>query len=161
MDITTALEILGVGADVSRDTAKQAYWKLAKVHHPDKGGSKRRFQILKQAWELVEAHCKAQEQNKTRPASQHRPAPNTPTQTIYLVYDAESDVYLRMLLNTDAAVSWVDYQKVDVHRYVCYDPWVTSADMYLTSTDKIRIVKLGNHTAYMDELEQSAIRINP
>jgi curved DNA-binding protein len=52
---------LGVGRDASPDEIKQAYRKLASVHHPDKGGDTARFQEIQQAYETLSNPNKKQE----------------------------------------------------------------------------------------------------
>jgi hypothetical protein len=46
--------ILGVAKNCSVEDAKNAYRRLASKHHPDKGGSKEKFQEIKEAFELIE-----------------------------------------------------------------------------------------------------------
>ena len=45
--------VLGVGKDASSDDIKNAYRKLAREHHPDKGGDKERFQEIQKAYETL------------------------------------------------------------------------------------------------------------
>ena len=52
---------LGVSRDASPDEIKQAYRKLASVHHPDKGGDTARFQEIQQAYETLSNPNKKQE----------------------------------------------------------------------------------------------------
>ncbi len=44
-------EVLGVEQDAKKGAVVNAYRALAKVHHPDAGGSKEDFQVLRQAYE--------------------------------------------------------------------------------------------------------------
>ena len=44
---------LGVDRNASPDQIKQAYRKLASVHHPDKGGDTAKFQEIQQAYETL------------------------------------------------------------------------------------------------------------
>lgn len=44
---------LGVSRNASPDEIKQAYRKLASVHHPDKGGDTAKFQEIQQAYETL------------------------------------------------------------------------------------------------------------
>ena len=59
-----ALLILGIKSGASDRVLKSAYRKLAKIHHPDKGGTKEEFVILKQAYDLLV------EQGTTEPVKQ-------------------------------------------------------------------------------------------
>jgi curved DNA-binding protein len=52
---------LGVGRDASPDEIKQAYRKLASVHHPDKGGDTAKFQEIQQAYETLSDPNKRQD----------------------------------------------------------------------------------------------------
>lgn len=45
--------ILGISKDASDEQIKGAYRKLAREHHPDKGGDKERFQQIQQAYETL------------------------------------------------------------------------------------------------------------
>ena len=54
MAIYDPYAILGVAKNCSVEDAKKAYRKLASKHHPDKGGSKEKFQEIKEAFELIE-----------------------------------------------------------------------------------------------------------
>ena len=47
-------EILGIPNNSTKDIAKQAFRKLAMLHHPDKGGDAENFKLIKSAWELIE-----------------------------------------------------------------------------------------------------------
>ena len=46
-------DTLGVRSDAPADEIKRAYRKLASQHHPDKGGDKRRFQEIQQAYDTL------------------------------------------------------------------------------------------------------------
>lgn len=45
--------ILGLNKDASKEEIKEAYKKLAKLHHPDKGGNEEMFKLIKSAYELL------------------------------------------------------------------------------------------------------------
>lgn len=49
----THYEILGVANTASADEIKQAYRKLAKDHHPDRGGSHERFAQINAAYDIL------------------------------------------------------------------------------------------------------------
>jgi DnaJ-class molecular chaperone len=46
-------DILGVSKDASFDEIRQAYLKLVKVHHPDKGGDAKNFIQINLAFDLL------------------------------------------------------------------------------------------------------------
>jgi curved DNA-binding protein CbpA len=50
---TDALNVLNISKDTSNTDARRAYFKLARVHHPDKGGSTAMFQRVKTAYDHV------------------------------------------------------------------------------------------------------------
>ena len=51
--MSTYYDILGVHKTSTQDEIKQAYKKLAKVHHPDKGGNTELFQKIQTAYETL------------------------------------------------------------------------------------------------------------
>jgi len=53
-----ALQTLGLAADASWETVKQAYRRHAAAHHPDKGGDAARFRAIREAYEVL-LHCYA------------------------------------------------------------------------------------------------------
>ena len=46
-------DILGISKSANDDEIKNAYRKLAKTHHPDKGGDKSKFQEIQTAYETL------------------------------------------------------------------------------------------------------------
>lgn len=48
-------QILGLLVTATIDEARQAYRRLAQIHHPDKGGSTAKFQEIQGAWELIQS----------------------------------------------------------------------------------------------------------
>lgn len=48
--MTSYYDVLGVSADATPDQIKQAYRKLASVHHPDRGGDTAKFQEIQEAY---------------------------------------------------------------------------------------------------------------
>ena len=50
----TLYETLGVPRDATKADIKKAYRKLAKVHHPDKGGDEATFRGISHAYEVLE-----------------------------------------------------------------------------------------------------------
>lgn len=63
--MTSYYEILGVSKGASSDEIKTAYRKLAREHHPDKGGDKEQFQKIQEAYEnLIDPHKKNNYDNR-------------------------------------------------------------------------------------------------
>jgi DnaJ-class molecular chaperone len=56
-------DILGVPESASDDDIKQAYRKLAREHHPDKGGNKEYFQKIQEAYEMLSKRQESQSPN--------------------------------------------------------------------------------------------------
>jgi molecular chaperone DnaJ len=54
-------QILGVPRSASEDEIRSAYRKLARTHHPDKGGSKEHFQKIQEAYEVLSNPEKTQD----------------------------------------------------------------------------------------------------
>jgi curved DNA-binding protein CbpA len=50
---TCPYRILEVAEDCSDETIVAVYRHLVKIHHPDKGGSRERFQLIQDAYELL------------------------------------------------------------------------------------------------------------
>lgn len=59
--------ILGVGRQASEKEIKQAYRRMASQHHPDKGGSKEKFQEIEQAYRVLSDPAARQEYDNPRP----------------------------------------------------------------------------------------------
>lgn len=53
MDYNTAFKILGIKPPIGQKEVKKAYLSQAKIHHPDMGGSKERFVMIKTAYDLL------------------------------------------------------------------------------------------------------------
>ncbi len=53
MNTTDAVEVLGLSGRVDQATVKAAYRRLARHHHPDRGGDVARFQRIQQAYEVL------------------------------------------------------------------------------------------------------------
>ena len=53
IDNTTYYKNLGVEKDADFSAIKKAYFKLARLHHPDRGGDKEKFQEIQQAYEVL------------------------------------------------------------------------------------------------------------
>lgn len=61
-------ETLGLNNTATKEEVKAAYKKLAKVHHPDKGGEEAKFKEISEAYEVLSG--------KKQPKQQHRPQGN-------------------------------------------------------------------------------------
>ena len=53
IDNTKFYKILGVDKSADFNTIKKAYFKLARTHHPDRGGDKEKFQEIQGAYEVL------------------------------------------------------------------------------------------------------------
>lgn len=51
-------DVLGISKNASLEEIKNAYKRLAKTHHPDRGGKKEEFQKIQQAYETLSNHDK-------------------------------------------------------------------------------------------------------
>lgn len=61
--------ILGVSKDASVDDIKNAYKKLARINHPDKGGDKDRFQKIQEAYETLSDQNKRAQYDNPNPTN--------------------------------------------------------------------------------------------
>ena len=52
-EFTEALNVLNITFDTSKKDARRAFMRLARMHHPDKGGNTATFQRLTAAYERV------------------------------------------------------------------------------------------------------------
>lgn len=50
-----ALDTLGLGLDATHAEARSAYRRLAREHHPDRGGDAKAFRVVAEAWSAVAA----------------------------------------------------------------------------------------------------------
>jgi DnaJ-class molecular chaperone len=57
-------EVLGVTRDATSSDIKKAYMKLARKHHPDKGGDKGKFQEISKAYEVLSDENKKDKYDK-------------------------------------------------------------------------------------------------
>jgi DnaJ-class molecular chaperone len=65
--MTDYYEILQIEKTATQDIIKQSYKKLAKIHHPDKGGDKEMFQKIQVAYETLSDEQKRQEYDNPMP----------------------------------------------------------------------------------------------
>ena len=66
--------ILGVSKTASDDEIKNAYRKLARTHHPDKGGNKEKFQEIQTAYEILSDENKKREYDNQQNGNQNFPS---------------------------------------------------------------------------------------
>jgi DnaJ-class molecular chaperone len=59
--MTDHYTVLGISKNATDDEIKSAYRKLARTHHPDKGGNKEQFQKIQQAYETLSDPNKRQQ----------------------------------------------------------------------------------------------------
>ncbi len=53
IDNTKFYKVLGVEKNADFSAIKKAYFKLARTHHPDRGGDKEKFQEIQSAYEVL------------------------------------------------------------------------------------------------------------
>ncbi len=51
--VRSAYDVLGIGIGVSEARVRAAYMRLAKEHHPDKGGDVERMAAITEAWAIL------------------------------------------------------------------------------------------------------------
>jgi len=61
---TEFYEILGVSIDATPAQIKKGYYQMAKIHHPDKGGSEDKFKLISHAYEVLSDPAKRELYNK-------------------------------------------------------------------------------------------------
>jgi hypothetical protein len=66
----TALEILELNNTASNENIKKAYYRLARIHHPDKGGNTKTFQTIQDAYNKLTK--KGGSRKKRRPVKKSR-----------------------------------------------------------------------------------------
>ncbi|MDO4714186.1 MAG: DnaJ domain-containing protein [bacterium] len=59
-------DILGVSEDASADEIKKVFRKAAVKHHPDRGGSKEKFQEVNEAYQVLSDDQKRQQYDAYR-----------------------------------------------------------------------------------------------
>lgn len=47
--------LLGLGENASQDEVEEAFLRLVKKHHPDRGGDGKMFMRLKNAWDVLQS----------------------------------------------------------------------------------------------------------
>jgi DnaJ-class molecular chaperone len=65
--MTDYYEILEIQRTATKDEIKQSYKRLAKIHHPDKGGDKEVFQKIQTAYETLSDEQKRQQYDNPMP----------------------------------------------------------------------------------------------
>ena len=91
MNTEKAYSILGINSETLYNTGYKRYCRLAKQHHPDKGGSTKDFQALSNAWNISKSTLR----KKSVP-------------TITLRTSDKDDIFCRY---ESSKRSWFDYRK--------------------------------------------------
>ena len=68
-------DVLGVSRDASQKDIKKAYFDLAKVEHPDKGGSEEKFKKIQTAYEVLSDDEKRRHYEMTGSTQEQAPSP--------------------------------------------------------------------------------------
>ena len=68
-------DVLGVSRDASAKDIKKAYFELAKVEHPDKGGSEEKFKKIQTAYEVLSDDEKRRHYEMTGSTQEQAPSP--------------------------------------------------------------------------------------
>jgi len=66
-------DILGVNRSANADEIKQAYRRLAKQHHPDKGGDTKKFQEIQSAYDVLGDESKRSEYDRPKNSFHQNP----------------------------------------------------------------------------------------
>jgi curved DNA-binding protein CbpA len=61
---TEFYDVLGVSVDATPTQIKKGYYQMARIHHPDKGGSEEKFKLISQAYEVLSDPSKRELYNK-------------------------------------------------------------------------------------------------
>ena len=65
--MTDPYSVLGVSRTASDDEIKRAYRKLAKEHHPDRGGDEDRFKAINEAYDYIKNPQPQEQQQQHNP----------------------------------------------------------------------------------------------
>lgn len=107
--------VLGISKNATDDEIKQAYKKLAREHHPDKGGNKETFQKIHEAYETL--------LNPEKRSEYDNPSPS-PQQFDFHQFNSFFNHHMKQI------------QKCSDHYYTCN---VSLQDIYFGIVKKLRI----------------------
>lgn len=99
--------ILGVGKTATQEEIKQAYKKLAKEHHPDRGGDNAKFSIINEAYETLK------DANKRANYDNPKPQVNIDSQNFHDVFSAFFNNRNNFIKNKDIKIS-INIELIDV-----------------------------------------------
>lgn len=66
-------ETLGAGREESRAEIERRYKRLARLHHPDRGGDEEEMKAVNEAWRVLGDREARREYDATRPRHEHAP----------------------------------------------------------------------------------------
>ena len=76
-------DVLGVAVNAAKDEIKKAYRKMAKLHHPDKGGDEEMFKEIQKAYDVLGDDVKRDHYDKTGDANTIKDGPEKVLMTIF------------------------------------------------------------------------------
>lgn len=164
--------ILEVSSTASTQTITQSYRRLAKIHHPDKGGPTEWFQQLQNAYETIIDPAKRKTYDSTREPTYAHPANRKPTQpTNHRPYPfqppyapdpptgrpaAEEDLYRRAEQEADYRCAEQEYQDRRAQQ--------EQEDYYAAEVERMRVAQERDTAELRDrqlEIIEAAFRYAP